>query len=476
MVAYILGVLLLIEAFLLIFPLITALIYSEPVMPFLASIGILGLVGGLLRLIGRTKNKTIYAREGFLIVSLGWILLSAMGALPFFISGEIPNYIDALFETTSGFTTTGSSILTNVEALSKSLIFWRSFTHWVGGMGVLVFIMAAIPLAGGGGNIHLLKAESPGPEVSKLVPKAKHTALILYLIYFVMTVVLVAIMLLDGNSLFDSLTLSFGTAGTGGFGIKNDSMASYSASTQTIITIGMAAFGVNFNCYYYLINKRFKECFGNEELKYYLLIMVGAILFITFNSKSMYSNIGESLHHAAFQVSSVMTTTGYTTVNYDFWPSFSKTIMLGVMCVGACAGSTGGGIKVSRIVIMARYAKNEVLKAIHPNKVTQIRFNGRVIDNETIRGINAYIIIYIAVFAVSLLIVSLDNKDMVSNISGVIATLNNIGPGLESVGATGNFASFSALSKCVFIFDMIAGRLELFPIMMLFYPRSWIKK
>ena len=476
MVAYILGVLLLIEAFLLIFPLITAFIYSEPVMPFLASIGILGLVGGLLRLIGRTKNKTIYAREGFLIVSLGWILLSAMGALPFFISGEIPNYIDALFETTSGFTTTGSSILTNVEALSKSLIFWRSFTHWVGGMGVLVFIMAAIPLAGGGGNIHLLKAESPGPEVSKLVPKAKHTALILYLIYFVMTVVLVAIMLLDGNSLFDSLTLSFGTAGTGGFGIKNDSMASYSASTQTIITIGMDAFGVNFNCYYYLINKRFKECFGNEELKYYLLIMVGAILFITFNSKSMYSNIGESLHHAAFQVSSVMTTTGYTTVNYDFWPSFSKTIMLGVMCVGACAGSTGGGIKVSRIVIMARYAKNEVLKAIHPNKVTQIRFNGRVIDNETIRGINAYIIIYIAVFAVSLLIVSLDNKDMVSNISGVIATLNNIGPGLESVGATGNFASFSALSKCVFIFDMIAGRLELFPIMMLFYPRSWIKK
>lgn len=476
MVAYILGVLLLIEAFLLIFPLITAFIYSEPVMPFLASIGILGLVGGLLKLIGRTKNKTIYAREGFLIVSLGWILLSAMGALPFFISGEIPNYIDALFETTSGFTTTGSSILTNVEALSKSLIFWRSFTHWVGGMGVLVFIMAAIPLAGGGGNIHLLKAESPGPEVSKLVPKAKHTALILYLIYFVMTVVLVAIMLLDGNSLFDSLTLSFGTAGTGGFGIKNDSMASYSASTQTIITIGMAAFGVNFNCYYYLINKRFKECFGNEELKYYLLIMVGAILFITFNSKSMYSNIGESLHHAAFQVSSVMTTTGYTTVNYDFWPSFSKTIMLGVMCVGACAGSTGGGIKVSRIVIMARYAKNEVLKAIHPNKVTQIRFNGRVIDNETIRGINAYIIIYIAVFAVSLLIVSLDNKDMVSNISGVIATLNNIGPGLESVGATGNFASFSALSKCVFIFDMIAGRLELFPIMMLFYPRSWIKK
>lgn len=476
MVAYILGVLLLIEAFLLIFPLITAFIYSEPVMPFLASIGILGLVGGLLRLIGRTKNKTIYAREGFLIVSLGWILLSAMGALPFFISGEIPNYIDALFETTSGFTTTGSSILTDVEALSKSLIFWRSFTHWVGGMGVLVFIMAAIPLAGGGGNIHLLKAESPGPEVSKLVPKAKHTALILYLIYFVMTVVLVAIMLLDGNSLFDSLTLSFGTAGTGGFGIKNDSMASYSASTQTIITIGMAAFGVNFNCYYYLINKRFKECFGNEELKYYLLIMVGAILFITFNSKSMYSNIGESLHHAAFQVSSVMTTTGYTTVNYDFWPSFSKTIMLGVMCVGACAGSTGGGIKVSRIVIMARYAKNEVLKAIHPNKVTQIRFNGRVIDNETIRGINAYIIIYIAVFAVSLLIVSLDNKDMVSNISGVIATLNNIGPGLESVGATGNFASFSALSKCVFIFDMIAGRLELFPIMMLFYPRSWIKK
>lgn len=476
MVAYILGVLLLIEAFLLIFPLITAFIYSEPVMPFLASIGILGLVGGLLRLIGRTKNKTIYAREGFLIVSLGWILLSAMGALPFFISGEIPNYIDALFETTSGFTTTGSSILTNVEALSKSLIFWRSFTHWVGGMGVLVFIMATIPLAGGGGNIHLLKAESPGPEVSKLVPKAKHTALILYLIYFVMTVVLVAIMLLDGNSLFDSLTLSFGTAGTGGFGIKNDSMASYSASTQTIITIGMAAFGVNFNCYYYLINKRFKECFGNEELKYYLLIMVGAILFITFNSKSMYSNIGESLHHAAFQVSSVMTTTGYTTVNYDFWPSFSKTIMLGVMCVGACAGSTGGGIKVSRIVIMARYAKNEVLKAIHPNKVTQIRFNGRVIDNETIRGINAYIIIYIAVFAVSLLIVSLDNKDMVSNISGVIATLNNIGPGLESVGATGNFASFSALSKCVFIFDMIAGRLELFPIMMLFYPRSWIKK
>lgn len=476
MISYILGILLLTEAVLLIFPLITAVIYKEPLMPFLSSMGILVVVGFALILLGKTKNKTIYAKEGFLIVSLGWILLSALGALPFYISGEIPSYVDAFFEATSGFTTTGSSILTDVEALSKSLIFWRSFTHWVGGMGVLAFAMAAIPLAGGGGNIHLLKAETPGPEVSKFVPKAKYSALISYLIYFVMTVILIAIMFCNGNTLFDSLTLSFGAAGTGGFGIKNDSLASYSASTQTILTIGMAAFGVNFSCYYYLISKKFKECFTYEELKYYLIIMLSSIALITINSRGMYSSITESLHHAAFQVSSVMTTTGYTTVNYDLWPSFSKIIMLGVMCIGACAGSTGGGIKVSRIVIMARYAKNEVIKTIHPNKITQVHFNNRVIGSDTIRGINAYIIIYVFVFAISVLIVSLDNKDLVSSISSVIATLNNIGPGLEVVGATGNFSSFSNLSKCVFIFDMIAGRLELFPIMMLFYPKSWIKK
>lgn len=470
MIAYILGILLLCEAGLLIFPAIVALIYKEAVLfSFLLTIGALALFGMLLVAL-KPKDKTIYARHGLIIVALGWILMSLFGALPFRLSGEIPNYLDALFEAVSGFTTTGSSILTNVEALSKSMLFWRSFTHWIGGMGVLVFVMAVLPLAGGGGDLHLMKAESPGPNVSKLVPKSSKTARILYGIYLALTVAEILLLLAGGMSPFESLTLTFGTAGTGGFGVLNTSIASYSPFCQGVITVFMALFGVNFNFYFLLLCKKFKDALRSEEVWTYFAIMLSAITVVAINISNMFDSFGEALRHSAFQVSSVMTTTGYATTDFNQWPELSKIIMLAVMCVGACAGSTGGGLKVSRLIILLKASRREFRKISHPRSVKIITFDGNRVSDETIRNTFAYFFIYAMIFGASVLVVSLDNFDFATTTTSVVATLNNIGPGLNMVGATGNFSEFSILSKLVLISDMLLGRLEIFPLLFLFAP------
>ena len=470
MIAYILGILLLCEAGLMLFPTVVALLYGESVVTsFLATIVLL-IATGLVLVAMKPKNKIIYARHGLVIVALGWILMSLFGALPFYLSGEIPSYLNALFESVSGFTTTGSSILTDVEALSKSMLFWRSFTHWIGGMGVLVFIMAVLPLAGGGGDLHLMKAESPGPNVSKLVPKSSKTAQILYGIYLALTVLEIFILLFGGMSLFESVTLTFGTAGTGGFGVLNSSIASYSPFCQGVITVFMALFGINFNFYFLLLCKKFKDALKSEEVWTYLAIMLSAIVVIAINVKDMFASFGEALHHSAFQVSSVMTTTGYATTDFNQWPELSRMIMLAVMCVGACAGSTGGGLKVSRAIILLKSARREFRRISHPRSVKIITFDGNRVNDDTIRNTFAYFFIYVMIFAASVLVVALDNFDFTTTVTSVIATLNNIGPGLNMVGATGNFSEFSFLSKLVLIADMLLGRLEIFPLLFLFAP------
>ncbi|MBQ7115369.1 MAG: TrkH family potassium uptake protein [Clostridia bacterium] len=470
MIAYILGILLLCEAGLMLLPTIVSLVYGEAVViSFLATIVLL-VATGVVLVAMKPKNKTIYARHGLVIVALGWILMSLFGALPFFFSGEIPNYLDALFEAVSGFTTTGSSILTDVEALSKSMLFWRSFTHWIGGMGVLVFMMAVLPLAGGGGDLHLMKAESPGPNVSKLVPRSSKTARILYEIYLALTVLEIFILLFGGMSLFESVTIAFGTAGTGGFGVLNSSIASYSTFCQSTITVFMILFGINFNIYFLLLCKKFKDALKSEEVWTYLAIMFSAIVVIALNIRDMFASFSEAFHHSAFQVSSVMTTTGFATADFNQWPELSRIIMLGVMCVGACAGSTGGGLKVSRLIILLKSARREFRRISHPRSVKIITFDGNRLSDDTIRNTFAYFFIYVMIFAASVLVVSLDNFDFTTTVTSVIATLNNIGPGLNMVGATGNYSEFSFLSKLVLISDMLLGRLEIFPLLFLFAP------
>ena len=475
MIAYVLGILLLCEAGLLLLPVAVSLIYSESTLiSFLLTIGIL-CAAGIILIHFKPKDKTIFAKDGLFVVDLGWIFLSLFGALPFFISSEIPNYLDALFETVSGFTTTGASILSDVEALSKALLFWRSFTHWIGGMGVLVFVMAVLPLAGGGGDLHLMRAESPGPSVSKLVPRSNKTARILYGIYLVMTIAQIVLLLVGGMPLFDSITISFGTAGTGGFGILNNSIGGYNTFCQAVITVFMTLFGINFNVYFLILIKNFKGAFKSEELWGYLGIMGAAILAITLNIRNHFDSIFEALHHAAFQVSSVMTTTGYSTTDFDKWPEFSKTVLIMVMCIGACAGSTGGGFKVSRVLLLLKYAKKTIHSYVHPRSIKVITFDGQRVANETFQGTMAFFIVYVIIFAVSVLIVSADKHDLVTDFSGVVATFNNIGPGLGKVGPTGNFGSYGVLSKIVFIIDMLLGRLEIFPLICLFTPSLHIK-
>lgn len=472
MVAYILGLLMFVEAGLMIFPIVIAMVYNEPTIgSFLITIAAL-IIGGLVLFFLKPKDKTLFARDGFYIVSLGWIVLSIFGALPFYISKEIPKFIDALFETVSGFTTTGASILNDIEAMSKSMLFWRSFTHWVGGMGVLVFIMAVLPLARGGGNIHLMRAESPGPDVGKLVPKSIGTARILYGIYMCMTIIEVILLRCGGMSLFDSLTLSFGTAGTGGFGTRADSIASYNLYSQVVIGIFMALFGINFNVYFLLICGKIKEALKSEELHAYLGIMFSAVALITLNIYHTFGSVFKAFHAAFFQVSSIMTTTGFCTEDFDKWPELSRTILLVIMCIGACAGSTGGGFKVSRLIILTKNARKELRKLSHPRSVTTITLDGKRVSDEVIKNTNVFFGIYVLITLFSFLIVSADNFDMVSNLSAVIATLNNIGPGLGIVGATGNFESYSVLSKLVLTADMLLGRLEIFPLILMFMPGS----
>lgn len=472
MIAYVIGWILNCEGFLMLLPCLTAVIYQETAgFSFAAAMALCFLFGVPLT-VRKPKNMVFYTKEGFVSVSLSWIVLSVMGSLPFLFSGSITNPVDALFETVSGFTTTGASILSDVEALPRCILFWRSFTHWIGGMGVLVFILSLLPLTGGY-HMNLMKAESPGPSVEKLVPKIQSTAKILYSIYVAMTILEVLLLLAGNMPLFDALTTTFGTAGTGGFGIKNDSMASYSPYLQNVVTVFMILFGINFNFYFLLLMRKPKKAMKNEEVRCYLAIIAITISIITFNIRGLYPSIMEAFQQAAFQVGSIITTTGFATTDFNTWPQVSRTILVMLMFVGACAGSTGGGIKVSRFVILLKTVNKELLLFLHPKGVRKISMDGKVVEHEVVRSINVFMTAYVLVFAFSILLVGFDNHDLITNFTAVAATLNNIGPGLELVGPSQNFGLFSDPAKCVLIFDMLAGRLELFPLLLLFVKDTW---
>ena len=444
---------------------------------FLMAIGIGLCLAGLLFLTCRKAGRLFGAREGLVCVSFSWIVLSLLGCLPFWFSREIPRFIDAFFETVSGFTTTGSSILGNVEALSKGLLYWRSFSHWLGGMGVLVFLLAITP--GGkdsGFTMHLLRAESPGPDVGKLVPKMKQTASILYVIYICLTVLNIIFLLLGGMSLLDAICTAFGTAGTGGFGTRNDSIASFSPYIQNVCTVFMFLFGVNFSCYYLLLLRQFKGVFKDEELRLYFGIAFVSIVLIVLNIRPLYGSLEETIRHAAFQVSSIMTTTGFATTDFDLWPSFSKGILLMLMVVGACAGSTGGGLKVARVLLLFKSLRRNIRKILNPQKVQVVRNSGKPVSESVLDNANAYLAAYVVIVIVSFLIISMDGFSTGTNISAVLACFNNIGPGLEAVGPTCNFSAYSALSKFVLILDMLAGRLEIFPMLVLLSRSTWRRR
>ena len=454
---------------------VVGLIYREKSAWAIFATMLLCLVIGVpMVLLKRPKQAVFYAKDGFVSVGLSWVVLSVMGALPFVISGSIPHPVDALFESVSGFTTTGSSILSDVEALPKCMLFWRSFTHWVGGMGVLVFMLTILPMSGGY-HMNLMRAESPGPSVERFVPTVKSTAKILYGIYICLSLLELLLLLVGKMPMFDALTLTFGTAGTGGFGIKNDSIGSYTTYQQTVITIFMILFGVNFNVYFLFLLKKIRQGLKNEELRAYLGIILGAILLITVNIAGKFGNPFLAFHHAAFQVGSIITTTGYSTVDFDTWPTFSKTVLVLLMFIGASAGSTGGGIKVSRIVILAKSVKKELKQYLHPHSISKIKMDGKPVEHEVVRSINVFLIAYLLIYAVSMLIVSLDNFDFTTTFTSVAATINNIGPGLDLVGPAANFGILSVPSKLVLVFDMLAGRLEIFPLLLLFVPDTWRK-
>ena len=474
MILYILGWILNFEAAFLTLPCLVAVLYQEQDGFSFLGVAVLCLIIGFIFSHKKPANTSLYAREGFVIVSAGWIVMSAFGALPFVLNGDIPSYVDALFETISGFTTTGASILTDVEALSKASLFWRSFTHWIGGMGVFVFILAILPLVGGF-NMNLMKAESPGPSVGKLVPRVRNTAMILYGIYFIITVVEFVLLVAAGMTAFDAITHTFGTVGTGGFGTHSDSLAGFSPAIQNIVTVFMILSGVNFGAYFLIIHKKPRQVLKMEEVRMYLGIILASALLIAFNVRDMFGSWGETLRHAFFQVGSIITTTGFATVDFDLWPQFSKTILIILMFVGACAGSTGGGIKVSRITILLKTIKKELRMISHPRSVKKIAMDGHRIEHEAVRSTNVFIAVYFLVFFTSVLLLGMDELDFTTNFTAVAATLNNIGPGLELVGPTQNFSIFSAPAKFVLMFDMLAGRLELFPMLLLFAPSSWKK-
>ena len=455
MILYVIGWVLNFEAAFMVPSCLTAFIYQERQGMALAGVAAMSLIVGLLIIRKKPKSMSMYAREGFVTVAMCWIILSAVGALPFVISGAIPSYIDALFEVVSGFTTTGSSILAEVETMP-------------------VFVMAVLPLAGGT-NMYMMKAESPGPSVGKLVPRVKRTAVILYGMYVVISILQLVFLLAGKMPVFDALVTMFGTAGTGGFGIKNDSMGSYSPYIQWVVTIFMILFGVNFNIYYLLFKRKWKAAASSTEVRVYFSIILIAITLITINILPMFSSVWTALRHAAFQVGSIITTTGFGTTDFDLWPSFSKTILVLLMFVGACAGSTGGGIKVSRIVILFKSIQKELDVIAHPHNVKKLKMDGRMIEHSVLRSVNVFVVSYILVFAVSVLLISIDNFDFTTNFTAVAATINNIGPGLAMVGPTQNFGMFSDFSKVVLIIDMLAGRLELFPLLILFAKNTWTK-
>ena len=465
-----------IESLFMLPALFISLYHSETgaVRGFLYTLALMIVLEGILFLLCRKASGGFYAKEGLVCVGLSWIILSLLGCLPFYISREIPSYIDAFFEIVSGFTTTGASILSNVEALSKGLLYWRSFSHWLGGMGVLVFLLA---IGSGskekGFTMHLLRAESPGPDVGKLVPRMRKTAGILYILYIGLTVLNIIFLLVGKMPLFEAVCTALGTAGTGGFGVKNDSLASYSPYIQNVTTVFMALFGINFSCYYLLILGQWKSVFKDEELRMYVLIILGCVLLIVLDLRGYYATLSETIRHAAFQVSSIITTTGFATTDFDLWPSFSKTILLGLMIVGACAGSTGGGLKCSRLLLLLKSLRRNVRQVLQPRKVMVVRTNGRTIDETVLDNANAYLAAYAVIVVLSFILISLDGFSIGTNFTAVLACFNNIGPGMEAVGPTCNFAGYSTFSKLILIFDMLAGRLEIFPILVLFTRTTW---
>ena len=474
-VLYILGCVLKFESAFLVLPALVGLIYREHASVSYLAVAVLCLILGVLLTHKKPRSTNLYTREGFVAVALSWIIMSIFGAIPFVLTGDIPFYVDALFETISGFTTTGSSILTDVESISKASLFWRSFSHWIGGMGVFVFIMAILPMMGGS-TMNLMKAESPGPSVSKLVPHVKDTAKILYGIYIAITICEATILRALGMPLFDSLTTTFGTVGTGGFGIRNDSIAGYFPAIQITITVFMILSGINYTAYFYILTGKIKELFKIEEVRWYLAIIFGSVAVITWNVRSLYPTFSETLRHAFFQVGSIITTTGYATTDFDLWPALSKTLLVTLMFIGACAGSTSGGIKVSRILILLKTIRKELSLIIHPRKVKKIRMDGHPVDHETLRSANVFLVVYFVLLLTSMLLISVDEFDFSTNFTSVVTVLNNIGPGLNLVGPTQNFSIFSPFSKFVLMFDMLAGRLELFPMMILLMPSTWKRK
>ena len=442
---------------------------------FAVTLGLIALVGGPMYFFCRDAKSAFYATDGMVCVAVSWFVLSLVGAIPFYVSEAIPSYIDALFETVSGFTTTGASILPEVEHMARGLMYWRSFTHWVGGMGVLVFLLAIAPSKGNeqGFTMHLLRAESPGPSVGKLVPKMRKTAAILYFLYIILTVLDFLFLIVGGMPVFDAVCTSFGTAGTGGFGIKNDSIASYSPYLQNVTTVFMLLFGVNFSCYYLLTQRQIKNVLKDEELRLYVLIVLGSIGLVVWNLGDFYPTLEETVRHAAFQVSSIITTTGFATTDFDLWPSFSRTILLCLMVIGACAGSTGGGLKVARVLLLFKSLKRNIAQMLHPRKVQVIRNNGSVVSERIVANTNAYLCAYVVLMFGSFVLISLDGYSVGTNFSAVLSCLNNIGPGLELAGPTCNFSIFSTFSKLVLILDMLLGRLEIFPILVLFSLQTW---
>ncbi len=470
---YIVSYVLKIEGLLLMIPAVVGVLYKEDAALWYFVVAGALLLLGIIASARRPKNQVFYAKEGAVSVALSWIAMSLFGCLPFIFSGDIPRFTDAFFEMVSGFTTTGSSILSDVEALSHASLFWRSFSHWIGGMGVLVFILTVLPMAGGS-TMHLMRAESPGPQVGKMVPKIRDTSKILYVIYTVMTLVEMLILLCCDMPLFDAVTISFGTAGTGGFGVTNAGIGGYSAAAQYVIAVFMILFGVNFNVYFLLIRRHLRQALRSEEARWYSVIIGASTLLVFINTLKVFETAEEAFRHALFQVGSIITTTGFATTDFGtLYPEFAKFILVILMFIGACAGSTGGGIKVSRIVILCKSVVNELSRALHPRTVKKIRLEDKVVEHATLRSINTFMMAYVVIFFGSVLLISLDGFDFTTNFTAVTATLNNIGPGLSQVGPASNFAAYSDFSKYIICFDMLAGRLEVFPILMLINPYLW---
>ena len=474
MLGYLLGIILLIEAALMALPTVVSAIYGEAVWPFLVTMAALIVIAAPF-VIFKPKDTGIYAREGFVCVGAAWILMSAFGALPFVISGAIPNYIDAFFETVSGFTTTGSSILRAVEGLPMGILFWRSFTHWVGGMGVLVFMLAIMP-SDNGRAMYLLRAEVPGPTKDKLVPKMRQSALILYGIYVILTVIMVVALLFTGMDLYDSLVNSFATAGTGGFSVKNASIAGYNnPAAEWIIAVFMVMFGVNFNIYFLILVKKLKNIVRNEELRIYFIICTAAAAVISINTISSIAGLGiaDGIRNAFFQVATIISTTGFSTADYALWPSLSKTVLVLLMITGACAGSTAGGMKVSRVILSVKNIFRSIKQVIRPKSVNPVRMDGETVPDSTLQSTASYVSVYFAAIVLCVLVISVDGFNFETNVTATLACLNNIGPGLGAVGPTGNFADFSMLSKLVLSLVMLVGRLEFMPLLILFSPTTW---